>query len=187
MRRFIFFDYQRREPSREEGFLKVQPSYYKTMGDIDYPITEKPDAWPRMQFNPDVTVRSRGVMEKCTFCVPRITEAKIRAKNAWAQAGGVDSGKSTWSIPDGTVVSACQQACPTQAIVFGDLNVATSKVAKLQASKLSYAMLEELNVKPRVKYLARVSNPGVDHDADDHGHDHGSDHGHDHAAGGAHS
>ncbi len=184
VRRFNFFDYQRREPSREEGFLKVQPEYYKTVANVDYPITEKPDAWPRMQFNPDVTVRSRGVMEKCTFCIQRIADAKIRAKNAWAQAGGVDSGKSSWSIPDGTVVSACQQACPTQAIVFGDLNVPTSRVAKLAASSLSYAMLEELNVKPRVKYLARVNNPGVTHDAGGHDHDH--DHGHDHAEG-AHS
>jgi molybdopterin-containing oxidoreductase family iron-sulfur binding subunit len=184
VRRFNFFDYQRREPSREEGFLKVQPEYYKTIAAVDYPITEKPDAWPRMQFNPEVTVRSRGVMEKCTFCTQRIADAKIRAKNAWANAGGVDSGKASWSIPDGTVVSACQQACPTQSIVFGDLNVATSRVAKLNASKLSYAMLEELNVKPRVKYLARVKNPGVEHGADDHGHDHGHDH--DHAAG-AHS
>ena len=186
VRRFNFFDYQRREPSREEGFLKVQPEYYKTIADVDYPITEKPDAWPRMQFNPEVTVRSRGVMEKCTFCTQRISDAKIRAKNAWANAGGVDSGKANWSIPDGTVVSACQQACPTQSIVFGDLNVATSRVAKLNASKLSYAMLEELNVKPRVKYLARVKNPGVEHGADDH--DHGHDHGHDHDhAAGAHS
>ena len=76
----------------------------------------------------------------------------------------------------------CQQACPTQAIVFGDLNDPKSRVAQLVKSKLSYDLLEELNTKPRVKYLARVKNPAVDHSHDDHSHD-GHDHGdgHDHA------
>jgi molybdopterin-containing oxidoreductase family iron-sulfur binding subunit len=193
VRRFNFFDYQRREPAREEGFLKVEPDYYTTMADSRYPINKTPEAWPRMQFNPDVTVRSRGVMEKCSFCMQRIQEAKIRSKNAWAKAGGVDSGTDQWSIEDGTIVTACQQACPTQAIVFGDLNNAKSRVAKLVKSKLSYDLLEELNTKPRVKYLARVNNPGVDHAHDAHeGHDHGDhghgDHGHAEAAStGAHS
>jgi molybdopterin-containing oxidoreductase family iron-sulfur binding subunit len=122
VRRFNFFDYQKRVPDREEGFLKVQPDYYKGIPDDHYPITDKPEGWLRMQFNPEVTVRSRGVMEKCSFCMQRIQEAKIRSKNAWAKAGGIESGQSTWSIPDGTVITACQQACPTQAIVFGDLN-----------------------------------------------------------------
>jgi molybdopterin-containing oxidoreductase family iron-sulfur binding subunit len=180
VRRFNFFDYQKRAPSREEGFVKVEPSYYKDMLSHEYPITESPAGWTRMQFNPEVTVRSRGVMEKCSFCMQRIQEAKIRAKNAWTRAGGVDSGSDTWSIPDGTVVTACQQACPTQAIVFGDLNVPTSRVSQLTKSKLSYGMLEELHTKPRVKYLGRVRNPGVDHSHDDHGHDHGHDHSHDH-------
>jgi molybdopterin-containing oxidoreductase family iron-sulfur binding subunit len=141
-----------------------------------------------MQFNPEVTVRSRGVMEKCSFCMQRIQEAKIRAKNAWAKAGGIESGQSTWSVTDGAVVTACQQACPTQAIVFGDLNDPKSKVAQLVKSKLSYDLLEELNTKPRVKYLARVKNPGVGNTHDcghdhshDHSHDHGHDHGHDHS------
>ena len=71
------------------------------------------------------------------------------------------------------------QACPTQAIVFGDLNVPTSRVSQLTKSKLSYEMLEELHTKTRVRYLGRVRNPGVDHSHDDHGHDHG--HGHDHS------
>ena len=96
------------------------------------------------------------------------------------RAGGVDSGSDTWSIPDGTVLTACQQACPTQAIVFGDLNVPTSRVSQLTKSKLSYEMLEELHTKPRVKYLGRVRNPGVDHSHDDHDHGHGHDHSHDH-------
>ena len=181
VRRFNFFDYQKRAPSREEGFLKVEPSYYKSMPAPDYPIQDSPNAWQRMQFNPDVTVRSRGVMEKCSFCMQRIQEAKIRAKNAWAKAGGVDGGKDTWAIADGAVVTACQQACPTQAIVFGDLNDPKSRVSQMVKSKLSYDLLEELNTKPRVKYLARVGNPALDHSHDDHGHDHGDDHGHDHA------
>jgi molybdopterin-containing oxidoreductase family iron-sulfur binding subunit len=115
VRRFNFFDYQKRTPDREEGFLKVGLDYYKDIPDSSYPIDEKPDAWTRMQHNPDVTVRSRGVMEKCSFCMQRIQEAKIRAKNAWAKAGGVDSGgRETWSVEDGAVITACQQACPTQ-------------------------------------------------------------------------
>jgi len=181
VRRFNFFDYQKREPSREEGFLKVQPDYYKSIPEDHNPITDNPAGWTRMQFNPEVTVRSRGVMEKCSFCMQRIQEAKIRAKNAWAKAGGVDSGKDTWSIEDGAVVTACQQACPTQAIVFGDLNNPRSRVAQLSKSKLSYDLLEELNTKPRVKYLARVKNPAVDHSHDDHDHGHDHGHGHDHA------
>ncbi len=182
VRRFNFFDYQKREPSREEGFLKVQPDYYKSIPEDHNPITDNPAGWTRMQFNPEVTVRSRGVMEKCSFCMQRIQAAKIHAKNAWAKAGGTDSGKDTWSIEDGAVVTACQQACPTQAIVFGDLNDPRSRVAQLSKSKLSYDLLEELNTKPRVKYLARVKNPAVDHSHDDHSHD-GHDHGdgHDHA------
>jgi molybdopterin-containing oxidoreductase family iron-sulfur binding subunit len=188
VRRFNFFDYQKRAPSREEGFLKVEPEYYKDIAETSYPIENPADAFPRMQFNPEVTVRSRGVMEKCSFCMQRIQEAKIRAKNAWAKAGGIESGQSTWSVTDGAVVTACQQACPTQAIVFGDLNDPKSKVAQLVKSKLSYDLLEELNTKPRVKYLARVKNPGVGNTHDcghdhshDHSHDHGHDHGHDHS------
>jgi molybdopterin-containing oxidoreductase family iron-sulfur binding subunit len=189
VRRFNFFDYHKREPGREEGFLKVQPDYYKDIAETSYPIDNPADAWPRMQFNPEVTVRSRGVMEKCSFCMQRIQEAKIRAKNAWAKAGGVDSGQSTWSVADGAVITACQQACPTQAIVFGDLNDPKSKVAQLVKSKLSYDLLEEINTKPRVKYLARVKNPGVGNTHDcghDHSHDHGHSHDHDHSHDHAH-
>jgi molybdopterin-containing oxidoreductase family iron-sulfur binding subunit len=186
VRRFNFFDYNKREPGREEGFLKVQPDYYKDIAETHYPIDNPVDAFPRMQFNPEVTVRSRGVMEKCSFCMQRIQEAKIRAKNAWAKAGGVDSGQSTWSIPDGTVVTACQQACPTQAIVFGDLNDPKSRVSQLMKSKLSYELLEELNTKPRVRYLARVKNPGVGN-THDCGHDHGDGHGHSHDNGNGHA
>ena len=114
-----------------------------------------------MQFNPDVTVRMRGVMEKCTFCTQRIQAAKIKHKNAWTKAGGVTTGTANYSIPDGTIETACQQACPTNAITFGDLNVRDSKVAQLQRTGRSYQLLEELNTKTRVQYLARVTNPAT--------------------------
>jgi MoCo/4Fe-4S cofactor protein with predicted Tat translocation signal len=97
--------------------------------------------------NPDVTVRSRGVMEKCTFCVQRIAKARIDAETEDRR------------IADGEVVTACQAACPTRAIVFGDLNDETSAVHQLKGSPLNYRLLEELNTQPRNTYLARVKNP----------------------------
>jgi molybdopterin-containing oxidoreductase family iron-sulfur binding subunit len=100
-----------------------------------------------MVFNPDVTVRSRGVMEKCTFCVQRIQGVKIKAKNA------------ARSIKDGEIKVACEQACPTGAIVFGDLNDARSRVARDHKRPRAYEMLQELNNKTRNNFLARISNP----------------------------
>jgi molybdopterin-containing oxidoreductase family iron-sulfur binding subunit len=138
-----------------------------------------------MQFNPEVTVRMRGVMEKCSFCTQRIAQAKIDSKNRWVRAGGSAAGGTGASMPDWAVQTACQQACPTGAIVFGDLNVEGSDVLQLQRTKRSYDLLEELNTKPRLKYLARVDNPAVDHGAHVHGHDHGHDHGHGHQHGNA--
>jgi molybdopterin-containing oxidoreductase family iron-sulfur binding subunit len=165
VRRFNFFDYQRRDPIREQtGPLAVKPEYYVETG---------PDAWVRMQMNPEVTVRMRGVMEKCSFCVQRIAAAKIKYKNQWVKAGGASTGAAHYAIPDGAIVTACQQACPAGAIVFGDLNDPASAVSKLHASKLSYGMLEELNVKPRVKYMARIRNPAIEPAPSTQGHDHG--------------
>ncbi len=164
VRRFNFFDYNRRDPVREGDILMTKPEYY---------VKDGPNDWTKMQFNPEVTVRMRGVMEKCSFCTQRIQAAKISTKNRWVRAGGVDGAAPTWTIEDGTVQTACQQACPTGAIAFGDLNVAGSDVLELQRTKRSYDLLEELNTKPRLKYLARVDNPAVEHDAHGHGHDHG--------------
>lgn len=99
-----------------------------------------------MASNPDVTVRSRGVMEKCTYCTQRINSARVTASN---------EGRT---IRDGEVMTACQAACPTQAIVFGDLNDPQSRVVQERQSPLNYTLLEELNLYPRNTYVARVRN-----------------------------
>jgi len=116
-------------------------NYHK---DLDDPANEV----MKMAYNPQVTVRCRGVMEKCTYCVQRIQAAKIEAKNQ-RQA----------TIADGQIKTACQQACPTGAIVFGDLNDRQSLVAGGHQSPRTYHLLAELNVRPRTSYLARIRNP----------------------------
>jgi molybdopterin-containing oxidoreductase family iron-sulfur binding subunit len=107
----------------------------------------------KLLFNPDVTVRERGVMEKCTYCVQRIQGAKIKAKNK-----GEGRGKDGF-LPDGTIITACQAACPTEAIVFGDLSDPESRVSKMHGDRRQYELLGELNDKPRTRFLARVRNP----------------------------
>jgi MoCo/4Fe-4S cofactor protein with predicted Tat translocation signal len=111
----------------------------------------------RLLFNPDVTVRMRGVMEKCSFCVQRIQNAKIKAKvqiRTGQRPGAINA-----PLADGEVETACQQACPTEAIVFGDLSDKDSRVTKLHEDRRSYALLPETYTKPRNRFLARVRNP----------------------------
>jgi molybdopterin-containing oxidoreductase family iron-sulfur binding subunit len=105
----------------------------------------------KLLHNPEVTVRSRGVMEKCTYCIQRISAGRIAAK------------REQRSIAQGEVVTACQQACPTQAIVFGNLNDPDDTLLKqLKRSPLNYGVLAELNTRPRTTYLPRVVNSHPD-------------------------
>jgi molybdopterin-containing oxidoreductase family iron-sulfur binding subunit len=126
VRRFNFFNY---------------PVEYLTKGDDPEVI--------QMAMNPDVSVRFRGVMEKCTYCVQRISRAKIESKIK------TDSRKPA----DGSVKTACQQACPADAITFGDVSDKNSIVSRTKANERNYLLLEELNIRPRTSYLAKIRNP----------------------------
>jgi len=137
VRRFNFFDYNQRP---------IDKLYWGPLAPKGTEETIK------LQKNPNVTVRMRGVMEKCTFCVQRIEEAKI---NARVKARDSDNIK----IPTGTLQTACQQACPADAIVFGDLKDEKSEVSQLRALPQNYSLLEYLNVRPRLTYLGRIRNP----------------------------
>jgi molybdopterin-containing oxidoreductase family iron-sulfur binding subunit len=115
---------------------------------LRYTNYEQPSYKP--MYNPEVTVRWRGVMEKCTYCVQRISAARIAAE------------KDKRRIAEGEVRTACQQACPAEAIVFGDLNAAGRKVARLKEHPLDYSMLGQLNTRPLTTYAAKVQNPNAE-------------------------
>jgi molybdopterin-containing oxidoreductase family iron-sulfur binding subunit len=133
VRRFNFYHYSRTPRGRETG--EVYPEMLKPMR------------------NPDVTVRTRGVMEKCTYCVQRINLARIDAK------------KSGQPIKDGEISTACEQACPSAAITFGNVHDSQSRVAQLKQSHRNYGLLEDLNTRPRTTYLARLTNPNPEIEA----------------------
>jgi molybdopterin-containing oxidoreductase family iron-sulfur binding subunit len=104
----------------------------------------------KLMRNPEVTIRSRGVMEKCTYCVQRINNVRI------------DAEKQNRAIRDGEIVTACEAACPSEAIVFGNANDPNSRVAKLQQQQRNYSILGEVNSRPRTTYLAAVRNPNAE-------------------------
>ncbi len=193
VRRFNFFDYA---PVKFNGGL--DPKYTSVKADelfedtiakdrtfnqnfIPPRLRKKLDEISKMQFNPDVTVRSRGVMEKCTYCIQRVHQARqdVKIEGIWKDDDQVGP------IPDGFFQVACQQACPSDAISFGDILDPESRVSEERDSGRSYLLLGYLNTRPRTTYMMRVRNPNPairvydEHDPLDHG-GHGSGHGSDH-------
>jgi MoCo/4Fe-4S cofactor protein with predicted Tat translocation signal len=162
VRRFNFFDYHRRPLAQLKGPFYPSPIAHATDGEWDLKRWWKnPDGgykpafeWDLLKLvaNPDVTVRMRGVMEKCTFCLQRIEQAKIAQKIKAGTLGEVE-------VPDGTIQTACQQACPAGAIVFGNRQDPNSRVSQLKQQPRNYPVLEFLATQPRLTYLARVRNP----------------------------
>lgn len=137
VRRFNFFDWNKR---------RTDEVYLGPLGEAGMPELVK------MVKNPEVSVRMRGVMEKCTYCVQRIQNAKIKQK---AKAGA----SNAVEVPDGSLKVACQQVCPAGAIVFGNIKDPTSAVSMAKARSQDYSLLGYLNVRPRTTYLGKLRNP----------------------------
>ncbi len=140
VRKFNFFDWNMRH---------LDSLYLGPLG---------PEGMPelvQMVKNPEVTIRMRGVMEKCTYCVQRIERGKIEWKVKVAQEGHPED----VSVPDGAIKTACQEVCPVQAIVFGDIADPTTEVSKAKAREQDYSLLGYLNTRPRTTFLARFRNP----------------------------
>ena len=166
VRHFNFLDFNKRPLTELKGPVYSTPLLHKTDGKWDLLTWWKhpeqsgmreEDEWDliKLSKNPDVTVRMRGVMEKCTYCTQRIEQAKIAQK---AKAGG--SGDVRLSEAAGTVPkTACQQACPAGAIIFGDISDPASSVSKWKTQPQNYTLLGDLLTKPRTSYLARIRNP----------------------------
>ncbi len=201
VRRFNFFDYA---PTKFNGGLDpkyvskgAEEMFEETLGQdrtfnqnfIPPRLRKKLDEITKMKFNPDVTVRSRGVMEKCTYCVQRVNQARqdVKIEGIWNEKDQVGP------IPDGFFQVACQQACPTDSIVFGDILDPVSKVASSRESGRSYLVLGYLNTRARTSFKMRVRNPNPaireydHHDPFGHGGGHGdSGHGDDAGGGSGH-
>jgi MoCo/4Fe-4S cofactor protein with predicted Tat translocation signal len=150
-RRFNFFDYNKRNPLIETSVLglKVGNLYAGPLGE------KREDESLRLQRNPNVTVRMRGVIEKCTYCVQRLESAKILQKQ-------VQRDSKDFRVPTDTIKTACQQSCSADAIIFGDLADPNSAVVKSKASPRDYQVLKYIGTRPRTSYLARLRNPNKD-------------------------
>jgi molybdopterin-containing oxidoreductase family iron-sulfur binding subunit len=165
VRHFNFLDYNKRPLSELKGPFYSTPLLHKTDGELDLfrwwkdrDAGMRPDdEWDliKLSKNPDVTVRMRGVMEKCTYCTQRIEQAKIAQKVKAGASGDVRLKESEGTIPK----SACQQACPAQAIMFGDVSDLDSTVSRQKTLPQNYLLLGDLLTKPRTSYLARIRNP----------------------------
>jgi len=165
VRRFNFLDYNKRSLDKLTGPVYPNPFTMKTEGEwdilhwaknVDRPLRPQ-EEWDLLKLlkNPDVTVRMRGIMEKCTYCVQRIEQAKIAQKVHARDSGDIRLKESEHTTPK----TACQQACPAEAIVFGDVSDPESRVSKLKKQERDYTVLGFLDTRARTTYLARIRNP----------------------------
>ncbi|RYZ65109.1 MAG: 4Fe-4S dicluster domain-containing protein, partial [Proteobacteria bacterium] len=159
VRRFNYMDWHSRNSRKGAGLELVASAW---AGIPDTQQQQSIEQVRRMVYNPEVTVRMRGVMEKCTYCTQRIKAATINKKNEWAKGnlpqGEKANGQPGYTVDDFEVITACQQACSTQAITFGNLMDPTSAVRALHKVPRAYTVLEDLNTRARTKHLAKIRN-----------------------------